>query len=74
VLVGAVRQTIRSSTITVNGAEISGCIQAWTRGEPWTPASVPAPPPGVVDAEATPDEWAFPASAKAKSSKLPRKR
>ncbi|KAI0295262.1 hypothetical protein BC826DRAFT_1009143 [Russula brevipes] len=72
VLVGSVRQIIRSSTITANGAEISDCIQAWTRGEPWTPPSVPPPSPGVVDIEieeAEHDGWGFPSSLNSGSKK-----
>ena len=39
VLVGSVRQTVRSPTPTVNSAGIKECIQAWRNEEPWRPAS-----------------------------------
>ena len=39
VLVGSVRQTVRSSSLIVRGAEIRSCIRAWKRGEPWSPVS-----------------------------------
>jgi hypothetical protein len=42
VLVGSVRQTVRSNSLMVRGAEIRNCIRAWKRGEPWSP--VPDPP------------------------------
>ena len=56
VLVGSIRQTIRSPALKVKGAEIRDCIQAWKSGEPWRPASdtpvacpidsrTPSPPP-----------------------------
>jgi hypothetical protein len=41
VLVGSVRQTVRSPTLMVQGAEIRNCIRAWKRGEPWSPVSDP---------------------------------
>ena len=37
VLVGSVRQNVRSPTLTTNGAGIGDCIQAWRSGEPWSP-------------------------------------
>lgn len=36
VLVGSVRQTVRSATLMVRGAEIRNCIRALKRGEPWS--------------------------------------
>ncbi len=41
-LVGSVRQAVRSSALTFNRAEIRNCIQKWKSGEPWN--SVPDPP------------------------------
>ncbi|KAI0295261.1 hypothetical protein BC826DRAFT_1009140 [Russula brevipes] len=37
VLVGSVREAVRSNTLTVKSTEIKDCIEAWKRGEPWTP-------------------------------------
>jgi len=37
VLVGSVREAVRSNTLTVKPTEIKDCIEAWKRGEPWTP-------------------------------------
>ena len=57
VLVGSIRQTIRSPALKVKGVGIRDCIQAWRSGEPWRPASdtplalacptsrTPSPPP-----------------------------
>ena len=39
VLVGSVRQAVRSSTLRVRGVEIRSCIRAWKRGESWSPVS-----------------------------------
>ena len=36
VLVGSVRQTVRSATLMVQGMEIRNCIRALKRGEPWS--------------------------------------
>ena len=40
VLLGSVRQNVRSSTLTTNGAGIRDCIQAWRNGEPWVPTPI----------------------------------
>jgi len=52
VLVGSVRQNVRSTTLATDGAGIRDCIQAWRNGEPWsrpptpvTPVGSPAPTP-----------------------------
>ena len=45
VLVGSVRQNVRTSTLTTNGAGIRDCIQAWKRGEPWSPDPATVAPP-----------------------------
>ena len=37
VLVGSVRQKVRSPTLAVRSAEIRNCIRSWKRGEPWSP-------------------------------------
>ena len=37
VLVGSVRQTVRSPTLAVRSVEIRNCIRSWKRGEPWSP-------------------------------------
>ena len=50
VLVGSVRQNVRSPTLTTDGEGIRDCIQAWKSGEPWSPgpATVSRPPtPGT---------------------------
>jgi hypothetical protein len=39
VLVGSVRERVRSSTLTVEPSEIRSCIEAWKKGEPWRPPS-----------------------------------
>jgi hypothetical protein len=49
VLVGSVRESIRSHKLSVKLEEILDCIQAWEKGEPWSPAEkvpekVPDPP------------------------------
>jgi hypothetical protein len=41
-LVGSVRQTVRSSTLTVAGTEIGNSVRAWKSGKPCS--SVPDPP------------------------------
>jgi hypothetical protein len=46
VLVGSVRESVRSHMLSVNPvkpAEIKDCIEAWKKGEPWSPAKVPDP-------------------------------
>jgi hypothetical protein len=41
VLVGSVREAVRSNTLRVKSTEIKDCIEAWKRGEPWTPQPQP---------------------------------
>jgi hypothetical protein len=41
VLVGSVRQAVRSSTLAVGGTGIGDCIRAWKIGEPWSSVSDP---------------------------------
>jgi hypothetical protein len=43
VLLGSVRQNVRSPTLTTNDAGIRDCIQAWRSGEPWSPGPADAP-------------------------------
>ena len=65
ILVGSVRQTARSSTLTVGEKGIMSCIQAWQNREPWvkTPQEsrnpVPVTPDGLGTASAQPtaDEY-----------------
>jgi len=45
VLVGSVRQTVRSSTLTVSGTGIGNYVRAWKSGEPWSPVPGTPPPP-----------------------------
>ncbi|KAI9508389.1 hypothetical protein F5148DRAFT_1013693 [Russula earlei] len=68
VLVMSVRQTVRSSNLTVAGAEIKDCIQASTRGEPWSPvpearpaSRAPSPTPDYAQ-QSVPSENDWPAS------------
>jgi len=81
VLVVSVRQTVRSPTLTVNGAGIRDCIQAWRSGEPWRPVSDPQEACAesseaislAASAEPT-DGWGWPGGAvkkKKKGSVLP---
>ncbi|KAI0250056.1 hypothetical protein BJV78DRAFT_1323137 [Lactifluus subvellereus] len=37
VLVGSVRESVRSHTLSVHPAEIKDCIEAWKKKEPWNP-------------------------------------
>ncbi|KAI0250055.1 hypothetical protein BJV78DRAFT_1128587 [Lactifluus subvellereus] len=37
VLIGSVRESVRSQELSVNPAEIKDCIEAWKKGEPWSP-------------------------------------
>jgi hypothetical protein len=53
ILVGSVRQTIRSPTLTVNGAGIGDCIQTLKSGKSWMP---PVSNPPDVRAEVSPSE------------------
>jgi hypothetical protein len=46
VLVGSVRQTVRSSTLTVDGTGIGNFVRAWKSGKPCS--SVPGPPNNPV--------------------------
>ena len=76
ILVGSVRQTARSSTLTVESTGIRNCIQAWQKREPWSavtlpvagPSSVPVPPDTPVTPQAMtadePDLWAIPKKKK----------
>jgi hypothetical protein len=43
VLVGSVRESVRSHALSVNSAEIKDCIEAWKKGEPWSPIEEDAP-------------------------------
>jgi len=57
VLLGSVRQDVRSATLRTNGAGIRDCIQAWRNGEPWSPgpADLSRPPtPGTPVASRPP--------------------
>jgi hypothetical protein len=49
ILVGSVRQTTRTSTLTVGGTGIMNCIQAWQNREPWNTslATTPQASPGL---------------------------
>ena len=51
VLLGSVRQTVRSNSLMVRGAEIRSCIRAWKRGEPWNPVSDPPACPPEDDSD-----------------------
>jgi len=56
VLLGSVRQNVRSLTLTTNEAGIRDCIQAWRSGEPWSPGptAVSRPPtPGTPTSSAS---------------------
>ena len=58
VLLGSVRQNVRSPTLTTNGAGIRDCIQAWRNGEPWGPTPTPGrsgphPGPRALASDAT---------------------
>ena len=76
ILVGSVRQTTRSSTLTVGGTGIMNCIQAWQSRKPWSPvtlpvagpSSIPVPLDGPATADTRPttpeDEWALPVKKK----------
>jgi hypothetical protein len=59
ILVGSVRQTARSSTLTVWGTGILKCIQAWQNREPWSsvtlPVAGPSSIPAALDGPATAD-------------------
>jgi hypothetical protein len=46
VLVGSVRQNVRSTTLATDGAGIRDCIQAWRSGEPWSRPPTPHSPVG----------------------------
>jgi hypothetical protein len=73
-LVCSVRQTARSSTLSVDGTGIRNCIQAWQNSEPWSPVTLPAAGPSSVPVplgwpasapQHTPaDEWDFPVETK----------
>jgi hypothetical protein len=41
VLVGSVRQAVRSSTLMVDAAGIGNCVRAWKSGKPCTPQNNP---------------------------------
>jgi hypothetical protein len=80
ILVGSVRQTARSSTLTVDGTGIMNCIQAWQSREPRSstlpvtgPSSIPVPFDGPATADTQPtaaaDEWAMPVKKKKKGKK-----
>ena len=60
ILVGSVRQTTRSSTLTVRGTGIMNCIQAWQNREPWSPVTLPVAGPSSIlvpyDGPATADK------------------
>jgi hypothetical protein len=43
VLVGSVRESVRSHALSVNPMEIKDCIEAWKKGEPWSPVKMGAP-------------------------------
>ncbi|KAF8504648.1 hypothetical protein F5888DRAFT_1657393 [Russula emetica] len=53
ILVGSVRQTARSSTLTVDGTGIMNCIQAWQSREPWSSVPVPLDEPATADTQPT---------------------
>jgi hypothetical protein len=59
ILVGSVRQTARSSTLTVDGTGIMNCIRAWQSREPWSPVTLrvagPSSVPVPLDEPATAD-------------------
>jgi hypothetical protein len=83
ILVGSVRQTARSSTLTVDGTGIMNCIQAWQSREPWNPVTLavagPSSIPVLLDEpetvgiqHTTPsgfDSWASSAGKKKKKGK-----
>ena len=48
ILVGSVRQTARSSTLTVGGKGIMNCIQAWQNRKPWNPITTPQTSPSLI--------------------------
>jgi hypothetical protein len=78
ILVGSVRQTTRSYTLTVDGTGIMNCIQAWQSREPRSSvalpvaglSSIPVPPDGPATADTEPiagdDVWAMPTKKKKK--------
>ena len=82
ILVGSVRQTARSSTLTVDGTGIMNCIQAWQSREPRSsvtlpvagPSSIPVLFDGPATADTQPkaadDDWAIPVKKKKKGKKL----
>jgi hypothetical protein len=45
VLVGSVRERVRSRTLTANPSEIRSCIDAWKKGEPWSRVESESGPP-----------------------------
>jgi hypothetical protein len=87
ILVGSVRQTSRSSTLTVGGTGIMNCIQAWQSREPWRPvtvtlaaagpSSIPVPFDGPATSGTRPptpedSEWAIPPIPTGKKKKCKR--
>ena len=62
VLVGSVRQNVRSPTLTTNSAGIKDCIQAWKSGEPWSPD------PAAVSRPSTPPVWSRPPTPRGRPS------
>jgi hypothetical protein len=67
ILIGSVRQTARSSTLTVGNTGIMNCIQASQSREPWSSVTLPVAAPSSIslplDRPATADTDTQPTSA-----------
>ena len=65
VLVGSVRESVRSHALSVHPAKIKDCIEAWKKGEPWNPVEMDAPePPAPAIPEAVDVAFGIPTSAR----------